>query len=72
MKITNVDVFKINLPRDTWIWVCVETDGEPVGWGEITASGNDDFAAMAVHRLAKQIIGSDPRDIAGLTARMDS
>jgi galactonate dehydratase len=68
MIIKNIQVYRVQPPGDTWVWVSVTTDNDVTGWGEISNSGNDEAVAEIVARAGLGLIGKDPRRIMELTA----
>jgi galactonate dehydratase len=68
MKIKSVQVYRVQPPGDTWVWVAIKTEDGLTGWGEISNSGNDEAAAVIVTRAALSLVGNDPRRIMELTA----
>ncbi|MFA7591979.1 MAG: mandelate racemase/muconate lactonizing enzyme family protein [Sphaerochaetaceae bacterium] len=63
MKISNVRVFRLNLPTDVWMLVSIETDIGLTGWAEITDSFNDDSLAHTVLEAKQSLIGKNPLHI---------
>ncbi|MDY0287568.1 MAG: mandelate racemase/muconate lactonizing enzyme family protein [Sphaerochaeta sp.] len=63
MKISNVRVYTINLPTDTWMLVTIETSNGIVGWGEITDSFNDTSLAEIIVEARQALIGKNPLHI---------
>ncbi|TDF91977.1 mandelate racemase/muconate lactonizing enzyme family protein [Paenibacillus piri] len=68
MKIKDVQVYRVQPPGDTWIWVAIRTENGLTGWGEISNSGNDEAAAEIVSHAALSLAGWDPRRLMELTA----
>lgn len=58
MKITAITTFKVP-PR--WLFVRIDTDTGPSGWGEPVVEGRADTVAAAVGELADYLVGRDPR-----------
>ncbi|MFI1912940.1 galactonate dehydratase [Nocardia sp. NPDC020380] len=63
MKITSVKTFSVP-PR--WLFLRIETDTGPVGWGEPVLEGRAATVAAAVEELSDYLIGQDPRRIEDL------
>lgn len=68
MKIKSVNVYRVQPPGDTWVWVAIKTEDGLTGWGEISNSSNDDAAAAIVTEASSSLVGKDPRRIMELTA----
>ncbi|MFT8314092.1 MAG: enolase C-terminal domain-like protein [Clostridium sp.] len=68
MKIKSVDVYRVQPPGDTWVWVAVKTEDGLTGWGEISNSGNDEVAAEIVTKASSFLLSKDPRRIMELTS----
>ena len=60
MKITKLTVYKVP-PR--WLFVRIDTDTGPSGWGEPVVEGRAHTVAAAVEELADYLVGKDPRHI---------
>lgn len=67
MKIKSVDVYRVQPPGDTWVWVAIQTEDGLTGWGEISNSGNDEAAAEIVIDASTSLVNQDPRRILELT-----
>lgn len=63
MKITGVEIYRLQLPTDNWMLVTLETNENMIGWGEITGSCDDDGLAGLIEEFKKQLIGKDPLDL---------
>jgi galactonate dehydratase len=68
MIIKSVQVYRVQPPGDTWVWVAIKTEDDLTGWGEISNSRNDEAAAEIAAQAAATLIGSDPRRMMELTA----
>ncbi|WP_329741614.1 galactonate dehydratase [Dyella sp. A6] len=60
MKITAITTFLVP-PR--WLFVRIDTDTGPSGWGEPVVEGRAHTVAAAVEELSSYLIGKDPRHI---------
>ena len=63
MKITAVKTFLCNCYRTNWVFVKVETDTGPCGWGEATLEYREPTVAAAIHDLESWLLGKDPANI---------
>ena len=63
MKITAVKTFLCNCYRTNWVFVKIETDSGPCGWGEATLEYKEPTVAAAIHDLEYYLIGKDPAHI---------
>ncbi len=57
MKITRITTYKVP-PR--WLFVKIDTDTGPSGWGEPVVEGRADTVETAVAELAEGLVGTDP------------
>lgn len=64
MKITDVQTYRVTLPTDQWLLVCVETDEGHRGWGEATGGMDDHGLASLLETLKPMLIGQNPLNIA--------
>ena len=61
MKVTDYELFAVP-PR--WLFLKIETDSGPVGWGEPIVQGRLETVRTAVEELVEgYLIGTDPRRI---------
>ena len=60
MKITRLTTFKVP-PR--WLFLRIDTDAGPSGWGEPVVEGRARTVAAAVDELSEYLIGKDPRHV---------
>lgn len=60
MKITRLTTFKVP-PR--WLFLRIDTDTGPSGWGEPVIEGRARTVAAAVDELSEYLIGKDPRHV---------
>src|SRR6185503_9868158 len=60
MKITKLTVYQVP-PR--WLFLRIDTDTGPSGWGEPVVEGRAHTVAAAVDELADYLVGKDPRHI---------
>jgi galactonate dehydratase len=60
MKIASITTYPVP-PR--WLFLRMETDDGPVGWGEPVVEGRAATVAAAVEELADYLVGRDPRAI---------
>jgi galactonate dehydratase len=60
MKITKLTIYKVP-PR--WLFLRIDTDTGPSGWGEPVVEGRAHTVAAAVEELADYLVGKDPRHI---------
>ncbi len=60
MKITRLTTFKVP-PR--WLFLRIDTDTGPSGWGEPVVEGRAATVAAAVDDLSEYLIGKDPRHV---------
>jgi galactonate dehydratase len=63
MKVTRAELFAV-APR--WLFLRLETDVGPVGWGEPIVEGRAATVAAAVGELLEYVVGRDPRQIEDL------
>ena len=63
MKITRLTTYLVP-PR--WLFLRIDTDTGPCGWGEPVVEGRANTVAAAVAELADYLIGKDPRHIEDL------
>jgi galactonate dehydratase len=63
MKITSLTTYLVP-PR--WLFLRIDTDTGPCGWGEPVVEGRAHTVAAAVAELADYLIGKDPRHIEDL------
>jgi len=63
MKITNVEIYKLELPTDQWMLVEVETDEGISGWGEVTGSCDDQGLAGILREAGERLVGLNPLHI---------
>lgn len=63
MKITDVQIYKLELPTDQWMLVEVETDEGISGWGEVTGSCDDLGLAGILREEKDRLIGQNPLHI---------
>lgn len=69
MKITDIDIITIQVnPRETWVFVHVDTDADLRGLGELNPSAPRAECMAAIGEFAEFFIGQDPRRIAHLVA----
>lgn len=68
LKIASIDVFRVNPPHESWMFLAVTTDKGLTGWGEITGSTNDDAAAQLIAILGENLKGKDPLNLIECTA----
>lgn len=64
MKITDIQTYRVTLPTDQWLIVCVETDEGHRGWGEVTGGMDDYGMACLLEALKPTLIGQNPLNIA--------
>ena len=60
MKISGLELFAV-APR--WLFLRIDTDGGPSGWGEPIVEGRAATVAAAVRELTPYLLGRDPRQI---------
>jgi L-alanine-DL-glutamate epimerase-like enolase superfamily enzyme len=80
MRVGRVEAFAVRYPEPNndgkiraLTLVRVETDDGVVGWGEAITGGQEASLAVAFvveRRLAPLVVGSDPRDVAGVWSRL--
>ena len=63
MRISAVKTFLCNCYRTNWVFVKIETDTGPCGWGEATLEYREPTIAAAIHDLESWLIGRDPANI---------
>ncbi|MET0474744.1 MAG: galactonate dehydratase [Mycobacterium sp.] len=63
MKITSLTTYAVP-PR--WLFLKIETDDGPVGWGEPVLEGRAATVAAAVEEMSDYLIGKDPTQIEDL------
>ncbi len=63
MKITDVQVIKMELPSDVWMLLRIETDQGIEGWGEVTDSFDDAGLAGFMQEAKGFLIGKNPLHI---------
>lgn len=67
MKITGINVYKVNPPGETWMFLAVNTDEGLTGWGEITGSTDDSGAAELAASISEKLKGKDPTNMIDCT-----
>ncbi len=60
MKITDIQILRMDLPTDRWMMLVIETDQGLAGWGEITESCDDFGLAGILTGLRESLVGKDP------------
>ncbi len=63
MNITNFKIIQWKVPGDTFILLCLNTDTNITGWGEITGSGNDANTIAFAEKAARSLINFNPLEI---------
>lgn len=63
MKITDLTTHFMNVERQNWLFVRVQTDEGLHGWGEASVEGQEKAVAEAIHAVGPRIIGEDPTRI---------
>ncbi len=51
MKITGVQIYKLDLPTDSWLVLTIQTDEGITGWGEVTGSCDDKVTIFTEDKL---------------------
>lgn len=70
MKITNIQIYKLELPTDQWMLVEAETDEGYSGWGEVTGSCDDLGLAGILQETGSQMIGKNPLHMEACSASL--
>jgi galactonate dehydratase len=63
VKVTDIDVLKVDASWRNWVFVRIETDRGLVGWGECTVEGREHAVAGAIEDMRRRVVGRDPRRI---------
>ena len=63
MRITDIQIYKLELPTDQWMLLSVETDEGYCGWGEITGSCDDLGIAGVLWEVRQALLGKNPLHI---------
>lgn len=64
MKITDLQIYRLELPTDEWMILEIETDEGLTGYGEVTGSCDDNGLAALLSGLRERLIGQSPLAIA--------
>lgn len=60
-------VVRLNLEKDIWDLIIIDTDLGVRGWGEVTGSLNINGLAFAVESMKEIVIGEDPSNVENIT-----
>jgi len=67
MKITDVTLYKIILPTDTWLLLSLQTDEGITGWGEVSSCRDEVALQQVIEEARDYLLGKDPLSIQSCT-----